>query len=103
MPADAGVSKTFNEAAQYAKDLNAAKTLGHDDWRVPTKAELNVLFENREKGALKGTFNVTGSNPSGWYWSGTPYGGGNAYSQRFSDGLQDINYRFFDSSVRCVR
>ncbi len=103
MPADAGVSKTFNEAAQYAKDLNGAKTLGHDDWRVPTKTELNVLFQNRDKGALKGTFDLTGSGPSGWYWSGTPDFAGHAYGQRFSDGQQNNNNRHNDSSVRCVR
>ena len=103
MPADANLTMTFNEAAQYAKDLNGAKTLGHDDWRVPTRAELNVLFLNREKGALKGTFNLTGSDPSGWYWSGTPFSDVYAFGQRFSDGLQGNYGRNFDSSVRCVR
>jgi hypothetical protein len=63
-----------------------------------------VLFQNREKGALKGTFNVTGSYPSGWYWSGTPLLDYLAYGQRFSDGLQSYNVlRNYDSSVRCVR
>lgn len=104
MPADARVMMTFNEAAQYAKDLNGVKTLGHDDWRVPTKAELNVLFQNRDKGALKGTFDLTGSYPSGWYWSDTPFRVNVAYGQRFSDGQQDgFHSTFFDSSVRCVR
>jgi hypothetical protein len=134
MPADAGLSitfyaaaqhaqklnsvntlaMTFNEAAQCAKNLNILKYLGHDDWRVPTKAELNVLFENREKGALKGTFKLTGSDPSGWYWSGTPFDDSNyaykpfddhyAYCQRFSDGLQHVILnRDLDASVRCVR
>jgi hypothetical protein len=69
MPADAGVSLTFNQAAKYAKTLNGKNRLGHDDWRVPTEAELHVLFENGDKGALKGTFNLTGSYPLGWYHS----------------------------------
>ena len=103
MPADADLTMTFNGAAQYAKKLNAEKALGHDDWRVPTKAELNTLFENREKGALKGTFNVTCSYPSGWYWSGTPVTVNFAWGQRFRDGLQDYCSRYGDSSVRCVR
>jgi hypothetical protein len=104
MPTDAGITMTFNDAAKYAKKLNSDKTLGHDDWRVPTQAELNVLFQNREKGALKGTFNVTGSFSSGWYWSGTPLTSNYAYCQHFSDGLQNhLYFRLHDSCVRCVR
>src|SRR5438105_898104 len=41
---DAPRTYTFNEAAAYAKKLDED---GHKDWRVPTKAELNVLFNNR--------------------------------------------------------
>ena len=33
---------------------------------MPTKEELNVLFNNR---AEIGGFNETGSDPAGWYWS----------------------------------
>jgi hypothetical protein len=100
MLVDAPLTRTFNGAAQYAKDLNARETLGHDDWRVPTKAELNVLFNNR---AAIGNFDISGSSPSGWYWSGTPFSDFNAYCQRFSDGKQYNVNRINDSSVRCVR
>lgn len=103
MPADAGVSMDFNQAVAYAQKLNTEKALGHDDWRVPTKEELNVLFQNREKGALKGTFNITGSLPAGWYWSSAPYYDVNAWCQRFSDGQQNNICRDLGSSVRCVR
>ena len=112
MPQD-GLVTSFNGAAKYAKNLNAKKILGHDDWRVPTKAELNVLFQNKDKGALKGTFNLTGSLTAGWYWSSTPYGDYGAWQQRFGDGGQggycrndggQGNYdRDGDASVRCVR
>src|SRR5947209_8501955 len=43
-PKDAPFTCTFNEAAAYAKQLNGHRFLGHDDWRVPTKHELNELF-----------------------------------------------------------
>ena len=62
-PADAPLTRmfnkarTFNKAQKYAAKLNAH---GHKDWRVPTKAELNVLFNNR---AAIGGFNSTGSPP----------------------------------------
>jgi hypothetical protein len=94
------LTMTFNEAADYAKKLNAENYLGHNDWRVPTKAELNVLFNNR---AAIGKLDISGSSPSGWYWSGTPSYDNKAYGQRFSDGYQDRNSRNNGSSVRCVR
>src|ERR1700675_2869678 len=56
-PQDAPGTFTFNEAAKFAKNLDAN---GYKDWHPPTKGELNVLYENRNKGKLAGTFNVTG-------------------------------------------
>jgi hypothetical protein len=43
-PADAPATSTFNQAQEYAAELDAH---GHRDWRVPTKGELAVLFSNR--------------------------------------------------------
>jgi Protein of unknown function (DUF1566) len=97
MPADAPLSMTFNDAVLYAAKLDAH---GHDDWRLPTNAELNVLFNNR---AAIGGFNINGSYPAGWYWSGTQDFKWYAWDQRFSDGRQVPNHEFSHSSVRCVR
>src|ERR1700733_10948638 len=82
-PADASLTMNFNEAQKYAAKLDAH---GHNDWRVPTKTELNVLFNNR---AAIGRFDISGSNPAGWYWSASPYYRWTAWGQRFSDGCQD--------------
>ena len=99
-PKDAPGTYTFNEAAKYAKQLDAN---GHHDFHAPSKGELNVLWENRNKGKLKGTFNETGSNPAGWYWSSSPYYDGGGWAQRFSDGNQGYGDRGSVSSLRCVR
>jgi len=96
-PADASLTMTFNDAKGYAAQLDAH---GHKDWRVPTKAELNVLFNNR---AAIGGFDVTGSYPAGWYWSASPYYLWNAWGQRFSDGCQHNYDKGNHSAVRCVR
>jgi hypothetical protein len=56
-PSDAPTTMTFQEASDYAAGLDA---LGHRDWRVPTKAELNVLFTNS---AAIGGFYFTGPTP----------------------------------------
>jgi Protein of unknown function (DUF1566) len=99
-PKDELGTYTFNEAAKHAKNFTGH---GHDDFHVPSKGELNVLWENRNKGKLKGTFNETGSNPAGWYWSSSPYNLYYAWAQRFSDGFQINVNRDNDSSLRCVR
>jgi len=96
-PADASLTMTFNEAKEYAARLDAH---GHKDWRVPTKAELNVLFNNR---AAIGRFDVTGSDPAGWYWSASPHDSWVAWGQRFSDGCQGYDGKDGHSAVRCVR
>ena len=96
-PADASLTMTFNEAQEYAARLDAH---GHKDWRVPTRAELNVLFNNR---AAIGGFDISGSYPSGWYWSSSQYGIWLAWGQRFSDGLQYNRNKHTHSSVRPVR
>ncbi len=99
-PADASLTMTFNGAKEYAETQNTQKAHGHDDWHVPTKAELNVLFNNR---AAIGGFNVTGSGPAGWYWSASPNFEWGAWGQRFSDGCQYYTNKDGHSAVRCVR
>ncbi len=99
-PANAPLTYTFNQAQEYAEKLDAH---GHKDWRAPSKGELNVLWENRNKGKLAGTFNETGSDPAGWYWSSSPYGNYFGWAQRFSDGYQNDVFRYGGSSLRLVR
>jgi hypothetical protein len=97
-PADAPGAYNQDSGSRYCADLQAN---GHHDWRVPTKDELNVLYQNR---AAIGGFNKTGSIPVGWYWSSSQNPGTGSWDQRFSDGGQYINDdKDNDSSVRCVR
>jgi hypothetical protein len=96
-PADASLTMTFNEAQEYAAKLDAH---GHKDWRVPTKAELNVLFNNR---AAIGGFDKTGLYPAAWYRSSSQSHEWLAWEQRFSDGAQDYGTKGGHLSVRPVR
>jgi hypothetical protein len=95
--ADAPLSMTFNQAKEYAANLDAH---GHQDWRVPTKGELNLLFDAR---AAIGAFNVTGSYDAGWYWSASEYDLWTKWSQRFGDGCRIYCDNDGHLSVRCVR
>jgi hypothetical protein len=97
-PADASLTMEWNEAMDYTSKLDAH---GHQDWCLPSKDELNALFNNR---AAIGGFNVSGSEPAGWYWSGTQTNYWGAWGQRFSDGCQYNNFtKDYHPSVRCVR
>lgn len=88
-------------AAEYCDGLSAH---GYSDWYLPAQDELNVLYTNKNTGALNGTFNETGSYPAGYYWSSSEYGNVSARFQRFSDGAQHFNYVKDDGlAVRCVR
>jgi hypothetical protein len=103
-PADAPLTYTFNQAQKYAGKLDAH---GHKDWRAPTKGELNVLWENRNKGKLKDTFNQSGELTEGWYCSSSPKddspGDDYVWTQRFRTGHHTWNDRNFAASLRCVR
>jgi hypothetical protein len=101
MPADAPLTMTFSEAQKYAESANAQKAYGHGDWRVPTKSELNDLFNNR---AAIGGFREGSSDASVWYWSSSSRNKDEASCQRFSDGYRlDNGYRPSLLSLRLVR
>lgn len=100
MPADMLLTYTFNEARRLAHHANSRKVHGHDDWRMPTRDELNVLFNNC---AAIGGFDLRGFYPSGWYWSSTPVDEANAWCQRFKGGCQNSNHTGNYSSLRLIR
>jgi len=84
-------------AARHCDNLTAH---GHSDWYLPARYELAVLRTNR---TAIGGFNLTGSNPAGWYWSSSERGYGPSWLQRFSDGVQLNGGKSVGLSVRCVR
>jgi len=86
--ADAPGGYNYRQAEKYAKNVKAH---GLSELRMPNKGELNVLYENRNKGKLKGTFNQTGAEEAGYYWSSSRKDCmelRDAWAQKFSDGLQ---------------
>src|SRR4029077_3396589 len=82
----AGISKTTHEPFYVApKDSGVFKWkeamafAANEGSRVPSKEELDQLYEARDEGALKDTFNVTGSYSAGRYWSSRDYDDGIAW------------------------
>lgn len=91
---DSGTSGTQpHQAAQYCADLIL---YGHDDWYLPSKNQLNILYGNN---ASIGNFNTSGTQ----YWSSTENDTNNAWKQFFSDGNQTGSGKYFTYAVRCVR
>ena len=71
----------------------ACKSLG-PGWRLPTKDELNMFYENKEE--IGGFANVN-------YWSSTESDNRNAWGQYFVNGYQNSGKKGNTSYVRAVR
>jgi hypothetical protein len=90
--------------ADYAAGLaRAYRGGGHSDWFLPSRDELNKLYQNR---AAIGGFHTSWPDESDWYWSSSQnadyaYG---AWYQAFVGGLQNAKYyKHFPYRVRAVR
>lgn len=100
----------WDQASDYAR---RSTDHGHHDWRLPTRKELDVLFNNR---AAIGGFNKTGHPIDGYYWSSTEGVEDRedgftkivqderfAQGQRFTEGAQCDLRKDLAHSVRLVR
>ena len=68
---------------------------GYDDWYLPTKDELNLIWQNlRKAGKISG---------EDWYWSSSQDYGNSAWCQRFSDGYQNLCNQYYIGCVRAVQ
>ena len=69
-----------------------------DGWRLPTKDELNILYENMDK---------IGGFADEAYWSSTEWNNDEesdaAWAEDFECGRQTTPYKFNSNSVRAVR
>jgi hypothetical protein len=95
IPIDAPLTTMFNEAADYAARLDAH---GHQDWRIPTKRELNALFKNR---VAVGGLKISG--PESEYWSALQNGIRSAWTRCFRTGSQRYLAKDCHASLRLVR
>lgn len=105
MHADAYDAMTFEQALEHVASVNKNRTLHHDDWRIPTEEELDVLYDNRDKGALQGSFAVTFplDYARSWYWSSTCRDpSDDPYCRRFADGRREHRPRRSPASLRLV-
>ena len=91
-------------AARICNELQiteGGKTYG--DWYLPSKAELNLMYQN--KSAIDATATANGGSAFAvdLYWSSTEYDNNNAWRQNFVSGDQSGNNKAAFRRVRAVR
>jgi len=87
----------------YAAGLARAYTGGgYTDWFLPSKDELNKMYENIGQGNVLGLGNV-GNFSTNYYWSSTEIDVNNAWYQNFGSGYQSSLYKDYTPNVRAVR
>ncbi|GHT82778.1 hypothetical protein FACS1894137_02330 [Spirochaetia bacterium] len=86
-------SFTWSEAKTVARNYKGG---GFTDWQLPSKEELNMIYQNLKKKGLGGLFEER-------YWSSSEYSSSAAWIQNFSDGSHDGYYKNSTVCVRAVR
>ena len=87
----------------YASELCQDLTLGGEsDWYLPSKYELNLMYENIGQGNALGLGNI-GSFSNSFYWSSTEFDNDYAWILDFIIGLQSITSKSLTLNVRAVR
>ena len=84
----------FNRDWEYDDAKVACAKLG-EGWRLPTKDELNLLYQNKDK--------IGGFSAAVNYLSSTEYNDGDAWRQYFGNGKQYFYYKYGEYYVRAVR
>ena len=80
-------------AAKFCDDLVLN---GFDDWYLPSRDELGLMYTNLKN-------NGFGDFTNSSYWSSSECDYLNAYAQYFSSGRQSCNNKFHSYSIRAVR
>jgi hypothetical protein len=94
-----GGSSSADFAAGTCYDLVLA---GFNDWYLPSKYELNLMYKNIGQGAPAPYTNVANfSNVN--YWSSTEHNATDASLQAFGTGVQDNGFKTYQYSVRAIR
>jgi len=91
-------------AARICNELQITEGgITYGDWYLPSKEELNLMYQN--KATIDATANSNGGSSfnSSFYWSSTEFNNLRAWDQFFGNGDQtDIN-KTFNDRVRAVR
>jgi hypothetical protein len=92
------------ESCRAAMVCDNLRSGGYDDWFLPSKGELNLMFVYLKEAGI-------GGFKDDWYWSSSEGSDNGAWAQRFSDGLQEgkgnyggyTGYKPHEHLVRAIR
>jgi hypothetical protein len=88
-------------AAQLCSDLELG---GYDDWFLPSRDELNLMYENLH---LKGLGGFNQGDGEEYYWSSSESADDDevlyAWQQSFKDGEQEEDNKWYEYRVRAIR
>lgn len=91
-----GAGSTY--AAQLCDGLSHG---GFSDWFLPSRDELNLMYENLHREDL-GDFN-SGGFISDFYWSSSEYSSSQAWNRRFISSGEYVAYKNHNKRVRAIR
>jgi|GEM_PF-2253642 hypothetical protein len=96
--ANTAAMSSLSPAASYCSNLDYG---GHNDWFLPNRYELNLMFKNKDR--IPGLVTNASGNDS-VYWSSSESNDAEAWSQKISTGSQIGNSpKSYSFLVRCVR
>ncbi|MFO7791236.1 MAG: DUF1566 domain-containing protein [Bacteroidales bacterium] len=84
----------YGEGSYAAYMCDTMTAYGYDDWYLPSKDELNAIYQQKD---------TLGSFSEDFYWSSTEYDEENVWVQDFTDGTQTENSKSTYNYFRCVR
>jgi len=93
-PSDLDVRMKWDDAVDATRGYTAG---GYSDWRLPSKDELNWMYENLHEEGIGG---FAGYDP---YWSSSEDYSYGVWSQYFGNGSQSTKGRYDNARVRAIR
>lgn len=90
------VSKNFNDIKTASGFAHALECGGKSDWFVPSKGELDLMYQNL-------ALNEIGEFTDGYYWSSSSYLAGRAWNMPFSEGASFDGNKDGNFAVRPIR
>ncbi|MDA9277750.1 DUF1566 domain-containing protein [Polaribacter sp.] len=96
------ISVQGTETSYAARLARAYTGGGYTDWFLPSKDELNLMYQNIGQGDDLSLGNV-GNFADRYYWSSTEYNLNNAARQDFGFGFQNSTTKNYTFNVRAVR
>ncbi len=90
------------EAGRAAKICDDLELGGYSDWFLPSKDELNLMYQNIGPGATGANENI-GNFAQLQYWSSTEVDDSKAWFQHFGVNVQNETIKFGNFRVRAIR